>query len=135
MSLDPNSTPETAEQSRRRLERMGFRPEQVQEMQRLAASMAQQQMRRSIETASNFITTVVALLSSAVGFVAALAWNNAISAWLPTINLFNTSSDVLKKFYYAIVATVFAIVVIAVLGFINGRIKGQNLINNTNQGM
>jgi uncharacterized membrane protein len=127
MSQDPTST-ETPEQSRRRLERLGFRPEQVQEMQRMAATMAQQQVRRTVDTASNFITTVVALLSSAVGFVAALAWNNAISAWLPTIPLFNSNSDIVKKFYYALVATVFAVVVIAILGIINSRIKGRNLI-------
>jgi CBS domain containing-hemolysin-like protein len=131
MSQDPTGIPnETPEQSRRRLERLGFRPEQVQEMQRLAATMAQQQVRRSIDTASNFITTVVALLSSAVGFVAAFAWNNAILTWLPTIPFFKTNSAVLASFYYAIAATIFAVVVIAVLGVINSRIKGRNLINN-----
>ena len=129
MSQDPTVN-ESPEQSRRRLERLGFRPEQVQEMQRLAASMAQQQVRRTVDTASNFITTVVALLSSAVGIVAALAWNNAIAAWLPTVSLFKSDSTVIKDFYYAIVATIFAVVVIALLGIINGRIKGRNLIGN-----
>jgi hypothetical protein len=124
------SNPETPDQAKRRLEHLGFRPEQVQEMQKLAQAMAQQQVRRTMATASNFITTVVALLSSAVGFVAAFAWNDAIAHWLPTVSLFSTNSDVVKRFYYAIVATIFAIAVIAVLGFINGRIKGQNLINN-----
>ncbi len=134
MSQDPSTLPnETPEQSRRRLERLGFRPEQVQEMQRLASTMAQQQVRRSIDTASNFVATVVALLTSAVGFVAALAWNNAISTWLPTVPLFNTKDPVLKSFYYAIVATIFAVIVIAVLGIINNRIKGRNLINNPPQ--
>ena len=129
MSQDPAAAPnESPEQSRRRLERLGFRPEQVQEMQRLAATMAQQQIRRTVDTASNFITTVVALLSSAVGIVAALAWNNAIASWLPTI--LHTKDTVTQNFYYAIVATIFAVVVIAVLGIINSRIKGRNLINN-----
>jgi CBS domain containing-hemolysin-like protein len=121
--------PESPEQSKRRLERMGFKAEQVQEMQKLAAAMAAQQVRRTIETTQNFISTVVALLSSAVGFVAALAWNNAISAWLPTISFFNTKDPVAKAFIYAIVATVFAIVVIGILGIVNSRIKGRNLIN------
>lgn len=124
------SQPENPEQAKRRLEHMGFKPDQVQEMQRLAAAMAQQQVRRTMATASNFVTTVVALLTSAVGFVAALAWNDAISHWLPTISLFQTNSDVVKRFYYALVATIFAIVVIAILGIVNNRIKGQNLINN-----
>ncbi len=130
MSLpDTSGTPESPEQTKRRLERMGFKPEQVQEMQKLAAAMAQQQVRRTIQTASNFVTTVVALVSSAVGFVAAFAWNDAISHWLPTVPFFSTNSDVIKRFYYAIAATVFAIIVIAVLGVINSRIKGRNLIN------
>ncbi|MBA3823133.1 MAG: hypothetical protein H0X24_04395 [Ktedonobacterales bacterium] len=132
MSQDPSTLPnETPEQARRRLERLGFRPEQVQEMQRLAATMAQQQIRRTVDTASNFITTVVALLSSAVGFVAAFAWNSAIASWLPTVPLFHTDSIVLKNFYYALVATLFAVIVIAILGVITNRIKGRNLIGNS----
>jgi CBS domain containing-hemolysin-like protein len=126
----PDSPTENPEQAKRRLERMGFRPDQVQEMQKLAAAMAQQQVRRTMATASNFVTTVVALLTSAVGFVAALAWNDAISRWIPTISLFQTNSDVLKRFYYAFVVTVFAVIVITILGIVNNRIKGQNLINN-----
>jgi uncharacterized membrane protein len=130
VNSDPSATSETPEQTKRRLERLGFRPDQVQEMQKLASAMAQQQIRRTMATAQNFVTTVVALVSSAVGFVAAFAWNDAISHWLPTVPLFQTNSDVLKRFYYALVATIFAIIVIAILGVINSRIKGQNLINN-----
>ena len=124
---------ESPEQAKKRLERIGLRPEQIQEVQRAAQAMAQQQIKNTVATATNFITTVVALLSSAVGFVAAFAWNDAISHWLGTVSFFSTSSDVNKRFIYAIFATLFAVVVIGILGFINGRIKGgRSLISNSN---
>jgi CBS domain containing-hemolysin-like protein len=129
MSDQPTESPE---QAKRRLERMGLRPEQVQEVQRAAQALAQQQVKNAMTTASNFITTVVALLSSAVGIVAALAWNTAIASWLPTLNIFKSNDKVTQNFAYAIVATIFAVLVIAILGIINGRIKGRSLINNTN---
>ena len=122
---------ESPEQAKKRLERIGLRPEQIQEVQRAAQAMAQQQIRNTVATATNFVTTVVALLSSAVGFVAAFAWNDAISHWLGTVPFFNTNSDVNKRFIYAIFATIFAVVVIGILGLVNGRIKGRSLINNT----
>jgi hypothetical protein len=123
------TTPETPEQTKRRLQNLGFKADQVQAVQNLASAMAAQQIRRTIETTQNFISTVVALLSSAVGIVAALAWNQAISAWLPTIPFFHTNSAVAEAFIYAISATIFAVLVIAILGIINSRIKGRNLLN------
>ncbi len=120
---------ESPEQTRRRLERMGLSREQIQEVQRSMQAMATQQMRNTIGMASNFVTTVVVLLSSAVGFVAAIAWNSAIQDWLNTIPLLNSSSHVVKSFYYAIGATIFAIIVISILSVLNGRIKGRSLIN------
>lgn len=123
---------ESPEQAKRRLERIGLRPEQVQEVQRAAQAMAQQQIKNTLAGASNFVTTVVTLLSSAVGFVAAFAWNTAIASWLPTVPLFSSSSKVTENFIYALFATLFAVVVIAILGIINGRIKGQSLISSNN---
>jgi uncharacterized membrane protein len=122
---------ENPEQTRRRLERMGLNREQIQEVQRSMQAMAAQQMRNTIGLASNFLSTVVALLSSAVGFVAAFAWNDAIQKWLNAQSLFNSKDPTIKAFYYAIGATIFAIVVISILGFINGRLKGRSLISAT----
>lgn len=127
---------ESPENVKRRLEMRGFSRDQVSEMQKLAASMAQQQMRNTVGAASNFLSTVVALLSSAVGFVAAFAWNDAIKAWLDANQNILAGNPVGQKFVYAMLATLFAVIVIAVLGFINGRIKGRNLLgNNTPTGM
>lgn len=119
---------DSPEQVKKRLEMRGFSREQVGEMQKLAAAMAQQQVKNSIGAASNFVSTVVALLSSAVGFVAAFAWNDAIKGWLSSAELFKSSDTNVRNFTYAIVATVFAVIVIAILGIVNGRIKGKSLI-------
>jgi hypothetical protein len=123
---------ESPEQVKRRLEMRGFSRDQVAEMQKLASAMAQQQMKNTVQATTNFISTVVTLLSSAVGFVAAFAWNDAISHWIPTVPLLSTQSDVDKRFIYALFATLFAVVVIAVLGIVNGRIKGRSLIPTQN---
>jgi VIT1/CCC1 family predicted Fe2+/Mn2+ transporter len=124
---NPSPMTDSPEHARRRLQLRGFTSEQAQEVQRLAQAMAQQQVQRAVSATSNFVTTVVTLLSSAVGFVAAFAWNTAIQTWLQTLNVGN-GSLVERDFIYAIIATVFAIVVIGVLGFIHGRIKGRNLM-------
>ena len=38
---------------------------------------------------TNLVSTLIFLLSSAFALVAALAWNKAISDWLPTVRSFN----------------------------------------------
>ncbi|HKD77470.1 MAG TPA: DUF5654 family protein [Ktedonobacterales bacterium] len=114
---------ETPEQTRRRLELRGFTKEQAQAVQQAAAQMAQAQVQRVTNATSNFITTVVALISSAFGFAAALAWNSAIQAWIPTVTGIKQGS-VPGQIVYALAATALAIVVIAVLGIISSRIKG-----------
>lgn len=75
------------------------------------------------------ITTVSTLLASALGLVAALAWNKAISDWLPTVNFLSFTDPLAKDFAYAGVATLVAVAVISVLGVLNARIRGKNLLN------
>ncbi len=117
----------------KRFEIRGMSREQTQQIQQLAAQMASQQVQRAMQATSNFITTVVALVSSALGFVAALAWNNAIQTWLASIDKVSVTS-VEGEFIYALVATGFAIIVILILGFITSRIfkQGKNLITSGN---
>lgn len=103
--------------------------EQAQEVQRLATQMAQQQMQRAYAVTSNFITTVVSLVSSALGFVAAFAWNTFIQAWLNSV--YNVGQNSVQgKLIYAIAATVFAVVVIGLLGIVTSRMfrSGRNMI-------
>lgn len=68
------------------------------------------------------IQTMIALASASLGLVAALAWNEAIKALLAQLHLGDSLSGL---FAYAIVATVFAIVVLVWLGKIASRIGGQ----------
>ena len=53
----------------------------------------------------NFITLIV----SALGLVAALSWNDAIKSAIDT--LFPSESDIVYKFYVAIIVTVLAVVI------------------------
>ncbi len=124
---------ENQDPAHRRFEIRGMSREQTQQIQQLAAQMASQQVQRAMQATSNFITTVVALVSSALGFVAALAWNNAIQTWLASIDKVSVTS-VEGEFIYALVATGFAILVILILGFITSRIfkSGKNLITSGN---
>ncbi len=120
------------EEVQRLQRRFGVSREQASAMYQESLRLSQRQLERAMVATGNFVTTVVALISSAVGFVAAFAWNDAFQTYLSNNGLFSVKDPVEKKFIYAIIATVFAVVVIAVLGFINSRIKGRNLIATNN---
>jgi uncharacterized membrane protein YidH (DUF202 family) len=68
-----------------------------------------------------FIQTMIALASASLGLVAALAWNEAIKALLAQLDL---GESLGALFVYAIVATVFAVVVLTLLGRLAARIGG-----------
>jgi Family of unknown function (DUF5654) len=68
------------------------------------------------------IQTMIALASASLGLVAALAWNEAIKALLAELNL---GDSLLGLFGYAMVATLFAVLVLVWLGKIASRIGGQ----------
>ena len=72
------------------------------------------------------VQTVVTLITSALGFVAALAWNQAIRATI--LAVFPGDSDVAGLFIYAIIATLLAIVVLAALARIAARVGGEAAI-------
>jgi cytochrome b len=69
-----------------------------------------------------FIQTMIALASASLGLVAALAWNEAIKALLAQLHL---GESLGALFVYAIIATVFAIVVLTMLGRLAARIGGE----------
>lgn len=68
------------------------------------------------------IQTMIALASASLGLVAALAWNEAIKALLAKMDL---SDSLAGLFTYAIIATVIAVVVLAILGKIAARLGGE----------
>ena len=87
-----------------------------------------QEVRHVVIATSSFVTTIIALLASAFGVVAALAWNKAISDWLASVNIFNISDPHGQEFVDAIVITVIAIVIVTALGIIASRVRGKNLL-------
>lgn len=68
------------------------------------------------------VQTMITLASASLGLVAALAWNEAIKAALAKFGL---GEDLTGLFTYAILATVIAIVVLALLGRLAARIGGD----------
>ena len=69
-----------------------------------------------------FIQTMIALASASLGLVAALAWNEAIKATLAKLGL---GDDLAGLYTYAILATVIAVVVLALLGRLAARLGGN----------
>lgn len=87
-----------------------------------------QEVHQVVIATSSFVVTIVALLASAFGVVAALAWNKAISDWLTTVTIFDVTDPRGKEFVDAIVITVIAIVGVTALGIIASRVRGRNLL-------
>lgn len=68
------------------------------------------------------IQTMISLASASLGLVAALAWNEAIKSTLAKMGL---GDDLAGLYTYAILATVIAVVVLALLGRAAARLGGQ----------
>ncbi len=68
------------------------------------------------------IQTMIALASASLGLVAALAWNEAIKATLAKLGL---GDDLAGLYTYAILATVVAVVVLALLGHMASKVGGD----------
>ncbi len=75
----------------------------------------------SHELRNDAIEKVTVLVTSALGLVAALAWNSAIQKLFATI--FGTQSSIEAMFTYAITVTVIAIVVVIYLTRAMSRLK------------
>lgn len=76
-------------------------------------------------TTVQIIETISTLMTAAFGFVAALAWNTAITA---LINKYLSSGDTLMgDFIYAIIVTVIAVIAIVWIGRVLGKYKSVNL--------
>jgi hypothetical protein len=67
------------------------------------------------------VQTMIALASASLGLVAALAWNEAIKATLARLGL---GEDLAGLYTYAILATVIAVVVLAMLGRLAAKVGG-----------
>jgi hypothetical protein len=82
---------------------------------------------RSLATIQSLLQTMITLASASLGFVAALAWNDAIKA---TFKKFLGEADSLTALYtYATIATIAAIVVVAVLSWMASKVGGNAIID------
>ena len=70
-----------------------------------------------------FLQTMITLASASFGFVAALAWNEAIQAAIKQV--FGTDDSLGGLFLYAIVATVLAVAVLSLLAKAAARVGGE----------
>jgi hypothetical protein len=92
--------------------------------------MAIPNAQKSVEQARAYtkliLQTMITLASGALGFVAALAWNEAIKAAITKI--FGTDESLSGLFTYAIIATLIAVIVVLVLSRVAARIGGEAAI-------
>lgn len=74
-----------------------------------------------------YISTVVTLASSGLGFVAALAWNEAVKAAIDTYltPYISPGSGVVSKFLYAVILTFLVVVIGHELGKLVQRSRGR----------
>jgi uncharacterized membrane protein (DUF485 family) len=70
---------------------------------------------------TNFLTQVTILMTSAFGFVAALAWNNAIQASFTAI--FGASTHISVLFGYAVLVTIVGIIATFYISHISERLN------------
>ena len=89
--------------------------------------LAAQEVRQVVIFTGDFVTTVVTLVSSALSLVAALAWNNFVQSWLPTVNWLNLRDPIIKELVYALAVTAFAVTSVTVLTSIRKRLKGRDV--------
>lgn len=74
-----------------------------------------------------FLATVVSLVTSAFGFVAALAWNTAIQDFLHKYITIQ-GGPIRVEFIYALVVTLIGVMVIVVLNRIGRRLAQRSVI-------
>jgi hypothetical protein len=90
--------------------------------------LAVQEARQVVIFTGDFLTTGVTLLSSALSLVAALAWNNFVLAWLPTVHFLNVRDEVPKKLLYALAVTTIAVTSVTVMARVRKRLERRKLV-------
>jgi hypothetical protein len=82
---------------------------------------------KSLTTIRSLVQTMITLASASLGFVSALAWNDAIKA---TFKKLLPEGESLPALYtYAAAATILAICVVGTLSWIAAKIGGDALID------
>ena len=82
---------------------------------------------QAARTARMIAQTMVTLATGSLGFVAALAWNDAISTTIK--QLLGEGDNLTGLYIYAVVATLIAVVLVLVLASAAARIGGEAAIS------
>jgi uncharacterized membrane protein YidH (DUF202 family) len=82
-----------------------------------------QAVARTTRFSREVVATMISLASAAFGVVAALAWNEAITAWFNEV--FTKGDRIGALFIYALVVTLVGVIVIVLLGRLAARISAQ----------
>jgi uncharacterized membrane protein YidH (DUF202 family) len=80
--------------------------------------------RRASRYSREFVATVIALLTTALGVVAALAWNSALTEFFRSV-FHSDLAHVTALFLYAIFITVVSVIVIVALGRLATRLNAD----------
>ena len=80
----------------------------------------------------SFLQTMITLASASLGLVAALAWNEAIKTTLK--QMLGGDESLAALYTYAILATVIAVVVVALLSRLADKVGGEAAIKREAEG-
>jgi Family of unknown function (DUF5654) len=82
---------------------------------------------KSLQTFRAFLQTMITLATASLGFVSALAWNEAIKA---TFKKYLGEGESLSALYtYAALATIIAIGVVSALSWMSSKVGGEAAIS------
>jgi Family of unknown function (DUF5654) len=87
---------------------------------------------QSLKTIRAFLQTMITLATASLGLVAALAWNDAIKAAFKAV--LGEADSLPALFTYASLATIFAIVTVAVLTWFSVKVGGEAVIDREVEG-
>jgi hypothetical protein len=87
---------------------------------------------QSLATIRALLQTMITLATASLGLVAALAWNDAIKAAFKAV--LGNAESIPALFAYASLATLFAIVTVAVLTWLSVKVGGEAVIDREVEG-
>lgn len=85
-------------------------------------------VQKAKESAQMILQTMLTLMTSAFGLVVALAWNEAIKSWMESMVPKGEEPTTGSLAYYAIFATLLAVVCVLSLGWLASKVGGKAAI-------
>ncbi len=73
------------------------------------------------ELKTSMFTQTITLVTAAFGIVAALAWNEAVKAWLD--RFIKAGQGAYALTYYALIVTIISVIITVILGYVKQRVE------------